>query len=133
MRTCLRGEDVLAHHTIETIARLDTSRARRALTTVEAADLLERLPPLARAMVALGLLSGLRRGELFALRWKDLNEQARVLTVREAVYEGTFGTPKTEAGRRQIPLCEGALQAITEWRRHVKNAEPDSRMGATFI
>jgi hypothetical protein len=42
----------------------------------------------------LAILSGLRRGELFALRWQDIDREARVLTVREAVYDGTFGTPK---------------------------------------
>jgi hypothetical protein len=35
-------------------------------------------------------------------------------TVREAVYDGTFGTPKTEAGRRQIPLSEAALGLLLE-------------------
>ena len=33
---------------------------------------------------------GFRRGELFALRWKDIDEHARLLTVREAVYDGMF-------------------------------------------
>ena len=38
-------------------------------------------------MVGLAILSGLRRGELFALRWQDIDEGSRVLTVREAVYD----------------------------------------------
>lgn len=38
----------------------------------------------------MAILSGLRRGELFALRWRDIDEQARLLTVREAVYDGVF-------------------------------------------
>ena len=40
-----------------------------------------------------------------------------MLTVREAVYDGTFGTPKTEAGLRQIPLSEAALSFIGEWKQ----------------
>ena len=36
----------------------------------------------------------------------------RSLTVREAVYEGIFGTPKTEAGLRRVPLSVGATQLI---------------------
>ncbi len=62
------------------------------------------------------MLSGLRRGELFALRWKDIDGQARMLTVRESVYDGMFSTPKTEAGARQIPLSATALQLIADWR-----------------
>ena len=63
-----------------------------------------------RALVGLALLSGVRQGELFALRWRDIDLPARVLHIREAVYEGIFGTPKTEAGRREIPLSEAAMQ-----------------------
>ena len=113
------------------LPKLRTVRPKWVLTTGQAASLLERLSPLPRAMVGLALLSGLRRGELFALRWKDLDEQARLLTVREAVYEGTFGTPKTEAGLRQIPLSAGTLQVIAEWRRRVKKTEPEALVFST--
>lgn len=47
-----------------------------ALTTGQAAALLTALPSLARTMVDLAIFSGLRRGELFALRWKDIEEHA---------------------------------------------------------
>jgi len=76
-------------------------------------------------MVGLAILSGLRRGELFALRWHDIDEHARVLTVREAVYDGIFATPKTEAGRRQIPLSDLALRDINEWKQQAGVTEPD--------
>jgi integrase len=100
-------------------------RPKWALTRSQAVALLGSLPPLARTMVGLAILSGLRRGELFALRWKDVDEQARLLTVREAVYDGTFSTPKTEAGSRQIPLSDTALQLVGEWKSLVTNADPE--------
>jgi integrase len=100
-------------------------RPKWALTTAQAVSLLTVLTPLARTMVGLAILSGLRRGELFALRWKDIDEHARVLTVREAVYDGTFGTPKTDAGSRQIPLSESALQLVMEWKALVKSTNPE--------
>ena len=83
-------------------------------------------------MVGLALLSGLRRGELFALRWKDVDEQARLLTVREAVYNGVFDTPKTEAGARQIPLSETALHVDRRSGRHTsRRTEPDALVFST--
>jgi integrase len=91
------------------------------------------LTPLARTMVGLAILSGLRRGELFALRWKDIDEQARWLTVREAVYDGTFDTPKTEAGSRQIPLSHMALRMVAEWKHRAKSSEPDGLVFATRL
>src|SRR3954464_5375309 len=36
----------------------------------------------------------------------------RRLAIQEAVYEGTFGTRKTEAGRRTVPLADGAAQLL---------------------
>jgi integrase len=49
-------------------------RPKWALTPGQATALLDRLPTLARAMVGLAILTGLRRGEIFALRWRDIDE-----------------------------------------------------------
>ena len=49
-------------------------RPKWALTTTQAGALLAALPSLPRTMVGLAMLTGLRRGELFALRWKDIDE-----------------------------------------------------------
>jgi integrase len=106
---------------------LKTVRPKWALTITQAAQLLKALPPLAQTMVGLAMLSGLRRGEVFALRWKDLEERGRCLMVREAVYEGTFDTPKTEAGVRQIPMT-----LIADWRARAKGTEPDALVFSTW-
>jgi integrase len=89
------------------------------------------LAVLPRTMVGLAILSGLRRGELFALRWKDIDEQKQLLTVREAVYDSTFSAPKTAAGLRQIPLSELARLLIAEWRAVATNVEPEALVFAT--
>jgi integrase len=108
------------------LPKLPCVRPKWALTTSQAAILLGGLAALPRTMVGLALLSGLRRGELFALRWRDIDEQSRLLTVREAVYDGVFATPKTEAGARQIPLSDTAVTLMAEWKAYVGNVEPDT-------
>jgi len=113
------------------LPKLKTVRPKWALTVQQATALLKRLPPLGRAMVGLALLSGLRRGELFALRWRDIDEEARVLKVREAVYDGAFDVPKTDAGRRQVPLSEAALRFIGEWKGHAGKTEAESLVFST--
>ena len=51
--------------------------------------------------------AGLRRGELFALRWKSVNRGGRAPHGDEAVYEGAFGTPKTSAGSASRSAVRG--------------------------
>ncbi len=113
------------------LPRLTTVRPKWAMTPPQATALLKALPPLPRTLVGLALLSGLRRGELFALQWADLDEQARVLSVRRAVYEGIVSTPKTAAGVRQVPLSDAALQMIAEWRRQARTTTPEALVFGT--
>jgi integrase len=111
---------------------LKTVRPKWVLTTQQAMQLLDALPPQGRTMAGLAMLSGLRRGELFALRWRDLDEEGRMVIVREAVYEGCFDTPKTAAGIRQIPLSHGALKLVAVWKARAKRTEPDGLVFSTW-
>src|SRR3989441_7660189 len=79
--------------------------------------LVAQLPSLLpRTLIGIALLTGLRRGELFALRWWDIDEPNRSLRVRAAVYEGVFDDPKTVASLRSIPLPDAALQLLAAWK-----------------
>lgn len=118
-------------HDVDLPAQVNV-RPKWALTIAQAAALLAELPPLPKTMVGLALMSGLRRGELFALHWRDFDEERQSLIVREAVYDGKFSTPKTAAGVRQIPLSDAAVQLVVDWRTRVKRTEPDSLMFSTW-
>ena len=115
------------------LPKLKCVRPKWALTRPQATALIDALPMLPRTMVGLAILSGLRRGELFALRWRDIDEQARLLTVREAVYDGVFSTPKTDAGSRQIPLSSASLALIQGRRSHVECSEQDRLVFSTSL
>src|SRR5215210_2577898 len=71
----------------------------------EARDLIAVLPAGDRAIWAAALYAGLRRGELQALRWSDVDFEAGVLRV-ERSWDEQAGpvTPKSRAGRRGVPL-----------------------------
>jgi len=119
-----------------TTLRMGSTGASQRTTQVSAHDCSSNGTARGAATVAeknggLALMSGLRRGELFALRWRDFDEERQCLTEREAVYDGKF-TPKTAAGVRQIPLSEAAVQLTMEWRARVKDTEPESLMFATW-
>jgi integrase len=102
------------------------------LTIDQASALLDQVSsPLARTLAGLALLTGVRRGELFALRWQDVDEQQRGLQVRAAVYEGVFDDPKTTASLRTIPLPEAAMNLLQTWKARTAQTGPLDLIFAT--
>ncbi|MGH2860357.1 MAG: tyrosine-type recombinase/integrase [Solirubrobacteraceae bacterium] len=61
--------------------------------------------------VRLSAYTGLRRGELVALRWKDVNWAGAKLTVSRALSLGVEGAPKS-GSFRDVPLSDQALAAF---------------------
>jgi integrase len=71
----------------------------------EAQALLAALPELERGLWMTAMLAGLRRGELQALRWLDVDFERGVICV-EGSWDAKVGpvAPKSRAGRRRVPL-----------------------------
>lgn len=84
----------------------------RFLTTHEVARLLSALEEPGRTLVLMAVLTGMRIGELLALRWKNVDFDGKTIRVREAVYEGHNSTPKTQGGNRDIPFGPTLEQAL---------------------
>jgi integrase len=71
-----------------------------------------------RTMVMVATRSGLRQGELLALRWKDVDLGARKIVVRRSVWEGIVGT--TKGGRaREVELSPDTVAALKA-QRHLR-------------
>lgn len=68
-----------------------------------------------RTMIMVALRTGMRRGELLALRWQDVDLSAGRLTVRQNYVSGQFGTPKSGKAR-EIALGEDVIAVIRAHR-----------------
>jgi integrase len=88
------------------------------------ARLLKRLEEPYRTMVSLIAATGLRVGELLALRWSALDLEDGALAVRESVFEGKFQPPKTLKAVRTIPLGRHAIAALKSHRERVTRTAP---------
>jgi len=86
-------------------------RRERIASPEEAQRLLAALPERDRPVWATALYAGLRRGELMALRWEDVDLAKGVIRVERAYDEkGRVEVePKSLAGRRTVPIV-GALR-----------------------
>jgi integrase len=72
-------------------------------------------------MMKVFALTGLRREEVIALRFSDIDFNAGVLNVTRAIVQGkdgkeTIQPPKSAAGYRTVPLLPELLDLLTKWR-----------------
>ncbi len=86
------------------------------------------------APVLLALTTGLRRGELLALRWEDVDLESGTLRVVQnltVTQEGlVFKTPKTAKSRRSVALPALAVEALREHRK--QQSEERLRLGPVW-
>ena len=84
-------------------------------------------PPWLLPIVALAIETAMRRSELLAMRWQDVNLQARTVHLRD--------TKNGEA--RTVPLSTAALQVLRELPRNIQGGPVftvgDSYLSHTFL
>lgn len=84
---------------------------------------------------ALVLQTGLRAGELAGLKWSDIDFDNKTINVARTVDYRTNGpgweirSPKSKAGRRDIPLTAEAVRILENQKRKM---QPGSALTATY-
>jgi integrase len=90
---------------------LDRDQTRRLLLAAsEAEDRLE-------ALYVVAVHTGMRPGELLALKWQDVDLEGGSLQVGRALSGGEFTAPKTSRSRRLIELTAGSVAALRAHRK----------------
>jgi integrase len=88
------------------------------LSFEEAERLIEGADGEWRTMIVIGLKTGLRQGELLALRWEDVDLVGGRIVVRRAVARGKIGTPKSGKSR-EVSIGKAAIGAL-QAHRHLR-------------
>lgn len=94
-----------------------TAKERQALTIPQVQKLLKSAQgDRFEAVIVLAVALGLRRGEILALRWSDVDFKARTIQIRRTLQEvsGSFtlSEGKTTTARRKLTLGQLALGAL---------------------
>jgi integrase len=103
--------------------RRGPAKQRAVIAPEKIQDLLVALPEPSRSLGWLLVLTGLRIGELLAVRWRNVDLEQGTLRVTESVYDGHFDVPKTERSQRTIPLAAKAIQILTARKPAVVNPQ----------
>lgn len=105
-----------------------SAKRRRAPTILEIAEiqaLLGQLTGQFRLMVVLAATTGLRRSELFGLKWSDVDFVGLEISIRRSIYLGKVGICKTETSHQPVPMTDGVAADLWLWKESTRYREPD--------
>lgn len=96
--------------------------------TIEHAVLIDRRPKMFGIILA--LYTGLRIGELLALKWEDIDFIKSELLISKSCYDGQkdgricymIDTPKTPSSCRVIPIPKQVLALLSEQKKKIKSS-----------
>jgi len=96
---------------VEAPRSLEVDTAIRFLDSTEVEALLAAVPDgdygrVQRVLYLAAVMTGMRQGELLALRWRDVDWRAQRIRVSRNYVRGEFGTPKSRRGSRSVPLAD---------------------------
>lgn len=117
-------------HGIQTGDRVSSKR-RMSLEPAQIQTLLTRLPEPCRTIVLTAVLTGMRIGEILALKWIRLDFLRGNIEVSETFSNGQFGTPKTRSSRRVIPMSSVLREALELHRRGSAHTAPEDPLFCT--
>jgi integrase len=87
-------------------------RDKQVLSPAQIPKLLAVMREPYRTMALVGILTGLRVGEILGLRWGDVDFASAELRVNQRCYRGDMDSPKTRCSQRTLPLSPECLQPL---------------------
>jgi len=86
---------------------------------------LENVNPNHYTFFLTAVMTGMRQGELLALRWSDVDWNSNQISVRRSIYRGEFVKPKTKNSIRRIVMSPLLRQSLEQHRYFGKHSEKD--------
>jgi len=100
------------------------STTRIFLTPSQVKSLLAKLTEPCRTVVSTAVLTGMRIGEILALRWNRIDFLRGNIEVSETYSDGQFGSPKTRSSRQVTPMSSALCKVLESHRITCSHKEP---------
>jgi integrase len=95
------------------------------LEPVEIQALLSELRDPFRTLILLASVTGLRRGELFGLKWGDIDFADAEIRIVRSIVDQVEGLPKTLASRRPVPMASELASALLTWKKQTSYSKSE--------
>jgi len=99
-----------------------TGQHARALSDRDLAVVLAQIPEKDLLPIELLASTGMRVGEMIALRWSDVDLSERTVHIARRLHRGEYDAPKSRYGVRTVPLTEHMTKRLTEHRLAQRNS-----------
>ncbi len=93
------------------------------LTAEEMQQLFAKLGQRERTLVLLDVPTGMRRGEVLATQWCDIDFNKNTLNIRKSIWHQHVGPVKTEESEKTMPLGEEIITDLLRWRKETPYAK----------
>jgi integrase len=90
------------------------------LSMEEVKLVLQHVSPRFKDFLVVAFFTGMRFGEMAALKWKNVDFKAGLIKVRETRVRGVEGRPKTKRSVRDIRMLPPVAEALEDQSKHTK-------------
>jgi integrase len=93
---------------------------------------LEDVEPVRTAFIV-AAFTGMRRGEVFGLKWADVDLDSAVVRIRRSYVDGVEGPPKTDSSRKPLRVAPDVVDALKQWKEKSSFTKPDDWVFASEL
>lgn len=118
-----------------TLVRQSAKRERvpEFLEIHEIRALLAELKEREKTLVLLDAATGIRRGELLALKWEDVDFERLELKVTRSIFHQVVGRCKTETSQKPVPLDALVAEVLRQWQASTSYKAPQDWIFASPV
>ncbi len=117
-------DGIIADNVMKKIDRADIEQPDiRPFSYAQIYQVLDAIDPWYRPYVQVAFFSGMRAGELNALKWSDYSPDQGKLHIRRAYVYGADGPPKTKKSKRDIDCLAEVVEALDQQQEQTGGRE----------
>ncbi|MDD5373533.1 MAG: site-specific integrase [Sulfurimonas sp.] len=97
--------------------KTEETREKKPFSVEEIYQIIDNAPQNIKAYFAVGFFTGMRTGEIIALKWENIDFENWIIKVRHSIRDGRFTPPKTKSSIRDIEILEALKKYLLAHRK----------------